>query len=335
MKILVTGVAGFIGMHVAESLIKRGDEVYGIDSLNDYYSVKLKNDRLNILLKNHNFKFRNINIDDFNSLKSIFNEFNPAMVIHLAAQAGVRYSMINPFSYFNSNLVGFGNILECCKLNEIKHLVFASSSSVYGLNSKIPFSVQDSVDHPVSLYAATKRSNELMAHSYSHIYNMSVTGLRFFTVYGPWGRPDMSPWLFTDAILNNKKIELFNNGIMMRDFTYIDDIVDGVILALDNVATSYTDFNKFKPEPHKSSAPFKIYNLGNNKPVKLKSFLSVLEKAIGVEAIIEYMPMQAGDVYETLADISISELELNFKPKIDIETGINRWVKWFKNYKHN
>lgn len=335
MKVLVTGVAGFIGMHVADQLLKRGDEVYGIDSLNDYYSVDLKNDRLSNLFLHKNFIFKKIQIEDFESLMKIFSDFKPLMVIHLAAQAGVRYSLLNPFSYFNSNLVGFGNILECCKISNIKHLIFASSSSVYGLNSKLPFSVEENVDHPISLYAATKRSNELMAHSYSHIYNLPVTGLRFFTVYGPWGRPDMSPWLFTNAILNGKKIELYNNGIMMRDFTFIDDIVNGVILALDNVAVSSQKFDNLKPLPNLSSAPYRIYNLGNNKPVELKSFLDILESALGKKAIIENKPMQPGDVYETLADISISERDFNFTPKIDIETGVKKWVEWYTNYVHN
>lgn len=321
MKVLVTGAAGFIGYHVALKLLARGDSVIGVDNLNDYYDVRLKEARL-ASIKAHpngkNFHFIKQDIADTTSLLALFALHKPQRVVHLAAQAGVRYSLQNPHAYVQSNLVGFTNILEACRHYGVAHLVYASSSSVYGGNTKLPFSEQDHVDSPVSLYAATKKANELMAHTYSHLYALPTTGLRFFTVYGPWGRPDMSPFLFADAILNGRPIKVFNHGDMMRDFTYIDDIVEGVIRVLDKVATPVT-----------GSVPYRIFNIGNNQPEKLMDFIATIENALGKTAQKEFLPMQAGDVKSTFADTSALEAWVGFKPSTDLKKGVTAFVKWY------
>lgn len=326
MKILVTGVAGFIGFHVAKALLARGDTVIGIDNLNDYYDIKLKNARLSQLIahpQSSNFTFIKQDIADSQSLLNLFAEHKPARVIHLAAQAGVRYSLQNPHAYSQSNLVGFVNILEACRHHKVEHLVYASSSSVYGGNTKMPFSEQDVVDHPVSLYAATKKANELMAHTYSHLYEIPTTGLRFFTVYGPWGRPDMSPFLFADAILHNRPIKVFNHGDMLRDFTYIDDIVEGVIRVLDKVAT---------PENAHNKVPYRIFNIGNSHPEKLLDFIGYIEKAIGKPAKKEFLPMQAGDVKATYAETIALENWVGFKPSTSLSIGVERFINWYREF---
>lgn len=320
MKILVTGAAGFIGFHTVKRLLQRGDEVVGLDNINDYYDVNLKYGRLaetGIVReavdlykfiqsdKYANYRFIRMNLEDRQAIQMLFANENFDRVINLAAQAGVRYSIQNPYAYVSSNVNGFLNILEGCRYHGIQHLVYASSSSVYGLNGKVPFSEHDSIAHPVSLYAATKKSNELMAHTYSNLYGIPTTGLRFFTVYGPWGRPDMSPFLFTDAILNNRPIKVFNNGDMLRDFTYIDDIVEGVIRVLDHTATSNVDWNAATPDPATSTAPYRIYNIGNSSPVKLMDFIKAIETACGHEADKNFLPMQPGDVYQTNADTTL------------------------------
>jgi UDP-glucuronate 4-epimerase len=320
MSILVTGAAGFIGFHICSFLLNRGEKVIAIDNLNDYYDVSLKNDRLNILKKHSSFIFEHADIADINLVSHITNSYQDIdRVVHLAAQAGVRYSIENPFSYINSNLVGHSVILEICRnLNKFKHLVYASSSSVYGNNKKLPFSINDTVDTPISLYAATKKSNELLAYSYSHLYNIPTTGLRFFTVYGPWGRPDMATFLFTKAINEGKAIDVFNNGDMRRDFTYIDDIVSGIICALDT--------------PPSCKPPYKIYNLGNNKSENLLDFIAEIEKALGKTATINFKEMQAGDVKETYADITQSKHDLGFTPSTTMSEGVARFVSWYKEY---
>lgn len=331
--ILVTGAAGFIGMHVSRLLLEQGHDVWGIDDLNDYYDVSLKNSRLEELMKYPRFKFKKVNITNPQDIKQIFTDAKPEFVIHLAAQAGVRYSLINPQAYIQSNMVGFGNILEECRHHAVKHLVYASSSSVYGSNSKLPFSVTDSVDHPVSLYAASKKANELMAHSYSHLYNLPTTGLRYFTVYGPWGRPDMSPWIFTESILSKKPINIFNNGQMKRDFTFINDIAEGTIKVLGHIPSAQS-VNSSKPlTPGRSTAPFRIYNIGNHQPVDLMVFIEILERTLNKKAIKNFLPMQPGDVVATFADIEDLAHDIGFTPQTTLEQGIDHWVRWYKTYK--
>jgi UDP-glucuronate 4-epimerase len=314
MKILVTGVAGFIGMHCAQRLLERGDEVVGIDNLSTYYSVQLKKDRL-ARLKNPRFGFQHVDIANAEELNKVFETEKPDAVLHLAAQAGVRYSLVNPQSYVQTNLVGFANLLESCRRHPPRHLVFASSSSVYGANPNLPWSESHNVDHPVSLYAATKKSNELMAHVYNHVYGLNATGLRFFTVYGPWGRPDMSPMLFAQAITDGKPIQVFNHGDMQRDFTYIDDIVEGTIRVLD------------KP------APYAVYNIGNHQPVALLDYIAALERALGKEAKLDMQPMQPGDVKATYADTSALQKAVGFAPSTPLATGLARFAEWFKSYR--
>ena len=330
MKYLVTGAAGFIGNFVAERLCDAEHEVIGLDNLNDYYDVNLKLARLKRLDKFDNFTFVKLDLSDKEAMASLFSEQLFDRVIHLAAQAGVRYSIENPMAYIDSNLVGMATILEGCRHNKVQHLVYASSSSVYGMNEKMPFSTEDAVDHPVSLYAATKKSNELMAHSYSHLYDLPTTGLRFFTVYGPWGRPDMAPFLFTDAILNDREIKVFNHGKMKRDFTYIDDIVEGII-RIQNVVP-VRDAENLNTSPSSSKAPYKVFNIGNNEPIALISFIEAIEKATGKKANKNYMPMQAGDVPATFADIDSLQKEVGFKPDTNIEYGMQQFVVWYKEF---
>ena len=332
MKILVTGVAGFIGMHSAKKLLDDGHEVIGIDNLNDYYDVSLKEDRLKTLEGYQNFRFVKLDIKDQKDVLSLFKKELPQRVLHLAAQAGVRYSIQNPYIYIDSNIQGFINILEGCRAIKTEHLVFASSSSVYGGNEKVPFSEHDNVDHPVSLYAATKKANELMAHTYSHLYQIPTTGLRFFTVYGPWGRPDMSPMLFTKAILANEPIQVFNHGDMMRDFTYIDDVIASVNETLFKTATPNINFDAKHPDPATSHAPYRIFNIGNSEPVPLMHFIETIENALGKKAIKNMVDMQAGDVKVTSADTSELNQWVNFKPNTSIEEGVKRFVDWYKNY---
>ncbi|MBC8355051.1 MAG: NAD-dependent epimerase [Planctomycetes bacterium] len=329
---LVTGAAGFIGYHVASKLVDRGDRVVGIDSLNDYYSVQLKNDRLAQLNGRDGFVFQELDVADDAGLQKLCSQERPDVVIHLAAQAGVRYSLENPGAYVQSNLVGFANILEACRHHQVKHLVYASSSSVYGANTKMPFSVHDNVDHPVSLYAASKKANELMAHTYSHLYQLPTTGLRFFTVYGPWGRPDMALFKFTEAILAGQPIDVYNHGEMQRDFTYIDDIVEGVIRTADRVATANTAWSGVTPDPGTSSAPYRIYNIGNNQPVELMRLIEVLEQSLGCTAQKNMLPIQPGDVPATFADVDDLIRDVGFQPKTPIEEGVQRFVDWYRDY---
>jgi len=328
----VTGVAGFIGMHSAKKLLDDGHEIIGIDNLNDYYDVTLKENRLKTLEGYQNFRFLKLDIKDQKNVLDLFKKESPQRVIHLAAQAGVRYSIQNPYVYIDSNIQGFINILEGCRAIKTEHLVFASSSSVYGGNEKVPFSEHDNVDHPVSLYAATKKANELMAHTYSHLYQIPTTGLRFFTVYGPWGRPDMSPMLFTKAILANEPIQVFNHGDMMRDFTYIDDVIASVNETLFKTATPNVNFDAKHPDPATSHAPYRIFNIGNSQPVPLMKFIETIENALGKKAIKNMMDMQAGDVKVTSADTSELNQWVNFKPNTSIEEGVKRFVDWYKNY---
>ncbi len=332
MKILVTGVAGFIGMHSAKKLLDDGHEIIGIDNLNDYYDVTLKENRLKTLEGYQNFRFLKLDIKDQKNVLDLFKKESPQRVLHLAAQAGVRYSIQNPYVYIDSNIQGFINILEGCRAIKTEHLVFASSSSVYGGNEKVPFSEHDNVDHPVSLYAATKKANELMAHTYSHLYQIPTTGLRFFTVYGPWGRPDMSPMLFTKSILANEPIQVFNHGDMMRDFTYIDDVIASVNETLFKTATPNVNFDAKHPDPATSHAPYRIFNIGNSQPVPLVKFIETIENALGKKAIKNMMDMQAGDVKVTSADTSELNQWVNFKPNTSIEEGVKRFVDWYKNY---
>lgn len=335
MKILVTGTAGFIGFHVTVRLLKRGDTVIGVDNLNDYYDISLKEARLAAIDAHPqaaNFKFLKLDIADNTAIKDLFQTEKPERVIHLAAQAGVRYSLHNPHAYIHSNVVAFTNLLEACRFNDVQHLVYASSSSVYGGNTKMPFSEADSVDHPVSIYAATKKANELMAHTYSHLYDLPTTGLRFFTVYGPWGRPDMSPFLFASAILEDRPIQVFNHGNMMRDFTYIDDIVEGVIQVLDKPATPDKDFNAANPNPSSSHAPYRIFNIGNNKPEKLMDFIGYIEASIGKVAKKELLPMQDGDVKATYADTSALENWVKFRPDTPLKDGVAKFIHWYLGY---
>ena len=331
-KILVTGAAGFIGFHLTRKLLARGEEVIGIDNLNHYYDVTLKKARLAQLDGQNNFRFHKMDLADRQGMAALFTDIQPEKVAHLAAQAGVRYSLKNPHAYVDSNLVGTMNVLEGCRHSAVKHLVFASSSSVYGENRKKPFSVHDNVDHPVSLYAATKKSNELMAHCYSHLYGIPTTGLRFFTVYGPWGRPDMALFIFTKAILEGRTIDVFNYGKMRRDFTYIDDIIEGVIRVLDKTPEPNPNYSEFDSDPGTSSAPYKIYNIGNNKPVELMHFIEALEAALGKKASKNMLPMQPGDVPETYADIDDLEKDTGFKPNTPIEVGISRFIEWYRSY---
>lgn len=335
MKILITGAAGFIGFHLACRLLKDGHEVIGIDNLNDYYDPALKMARLAVIEKLPEasaFSFHKLDLADAKGLEQLFKQSSFSHVVNLAAQAGVRYSLENPQSYVSSNLIGFANLLECCRQYQPEHLVYASSSSVYGLNGARPYSVHHNVDHPVSLYAATKKSGELLAHSYSHLFKLPATGLRFFTVYGPWGRPDMALALFTSAILENKPIKVFNHGQLRRDFTYIDDIVEGVTRILDKPAASNPDFDLAAPDPASSTAPWRIYNIGNSKTVELSEFIATLEEALGKKAILEYLPMQPGDVESTWADVGDFERKVNFKPNTDLKSGIKAYVKWHRAY---
>ena len=332
MKVLVTGAAGFIGMHCIERLLARSDHVVGIDNLNDYYDVALKESRLSRIADNAAVRFHRVSIEDKEAMAGIFAEEKPDRVIHLAAQAGVRYSLENPHAYIDANLQGFMNILEGCRHNDVAHLAYASSSSVYGGNAQIPFSEHHSVDHPVSLYAATKKANELMAHTYSYLYGLPTTGLRFFTVYGPWGRPDMAPFLFADAIRNGRPIDVFNHGAMMRDFTYIDDIVEGVIRVLDKPATVNLDFDPLRPDAATATAPFRLFNIGNGKPTPLMDYIAALERALGLTASMNMMEMQPGDVPATSADTSALRDWVGFAPDTDIDDGVARFAEWYLNY---
>jgi UDP-glucuronate 4-epimerase len=330
--IMITGVAGFIGSGLALRLLDRGDAVYGIDNMNDYYEVSLKEARLARIKDHERFTFAKIDISDRAAIERLFRDNKFDAVMNLAAQAGVRYSIENPNAYVDSNLVGFGNILEGCRHSNVGHLVFASSSSVYGANTKLPFSEQDNVDHPVSLYAATKKANELMAHCYAHLYNLPCTGLRFFTVYGPWGRPDMALFKFTKGILEDQPIPVFNKGKMVRDFTYIDDIVEGVIRAIDNVAKPDPNWNGDEPNCATSYAPYRIYNIGNNQPVELMKYITTLEDCLGKKADMNLLPMQDGDVLATYADTEALATDVGFKPATSVESGIARFVEWYKDY---
>ena len=347
MKILVTGSAGFIGFHFVNRLIAEGYDVVGLDNINDYYDVNLKYARLketgiekngiiyNKLItsnKSPNYSFIKLNLEDEENITRLFESEKFDKVCNLAAQAGVRYSLINPKAYINSNIVGFLNILEGCRHHQVKHLVYASSSSVYGLNEKMPFSVRDNVDHPVSLYAASKKSNELMAHTYSHLYGLPTTGLRFFTVYGPWGRPDMALFIFTKAILEGKSIEVYNNGLMERDFTYVDDIVEGMFRIIQKEPGINQQWSGMDPDPSSSGSPYRLYNIGNNNPVRLFDFIEAIEKATGKKAIQKMMPIQPGDVVKTWADVNALAEDFNYAPNTSVNDGIQRFVKWYKEY---
>lgn len=331
-QILVTGAAGFIGFHLSQRLLSRGDRVVGLDNLNDYYDVRLKTDRLSQLQNQSNFQFHRLDLVDRTNIEKLFAEQSFDVVINLAAQAGVRYSLTHPHAYIDSNLVGFTNILEGCRHGGVKHLVFASSSSVYGANTKLPFSVHDNVDHPLSLYAATKKANELMAHTYSHLYGLPTTGLRFFTVYGPWGRPDMALFLFTQSILAGQPIEVFNYGKMRRDFTYIDDIVEGIVRVIDQLPQPNLNWSGDAPDPGTSLAPYRIYNIGNNQPVELMHLIQVLESCLGMTAQKNFQPMQLGDVPATYADVDDLVQAVGFKPSTPIEVGVERFVHWYRHY---
>ncbi|CAD2079247.1 NAD-dependent epimerase [Phocicoccus pinnipedialis] len=331
MKVLITGVAGFIGSHLARKMIMLGHEVVGIDNINAYYSIQLKEDRLKTIDKN-NFKFYKVNLEDTKSLHEIFEDEAPQFVVNLAAQAGVRYSLENPKAYIDSNVVGFMNILECCRHYNVKHLIYASSSSVYGANTSKPFSTSDNVDHPLSLYAATKKSNELMAHTYSHLYNLPTTGLRFFTVYGPWGRPDMALFKFTKAIVNDEVIDVYNHGNMMRDFTYVDDIVEAISRLVEKPAQSNQSWRGDKPDPSSSYAPYKIYNIGNNSPVRLMEFVEAIENKLGKKAKKNFMDLQPGDVPETYANVDDLFRDIDFKPETKIQDGVDKFIDWYLDY---
>ncbi|MFP4159877.1 MAG: NAD-dependent epimerase [Desulfobacterales bacterium] len=331
-RILVTGAAGFIGYHLAARLADEGKSVTGIDNLNPYYDVELKKARLAELGKRKGFCFHRVDLGDLDSLKDLFEKNRFDVVVNMAAQAGVRYSLENPHAYVDANLAGFVNLLECCRHYDVSHLVFASSSSVYGANTRMPFSVHDNVDHPVSLYAASKKANELMAHTYSHLYGLPATGLRFFTVYGPWGRPDMALFLFTKAILNGEPIKVFNHGEMRRDFTYIDDIIEGVVRVMAKKPEPDPDWSGQDPDPGTSYAPYRVYNIGNNRPEQLMHFISVLEKVLGREAKKEFLDLQPGDVPATCADIDDLYNAVGFKPVTPIDTGIRRFVEWYMDY---
>ena len=332
MKVLITGAAGFIGSTLALRLLARGDEVVGVDNLNDYYDVNLKKARLARTISHENYHDVCIGIEDRDAVAKVFKEHKPDRVVNLAAQAGVRYSLENPHSYVDTNLVGFVNILEGCRHNDVEHLVYASSSSVYGANTNMPFSVHDNVDHPVSIYAASKKANELMAHSYSHLFKLPTTGLRFFTVYGPWGRPDMALFLFTKNILAGKPIDVFNNGQHRRDFTYIDDIVEGVIRVLDRVPEPNPDWSGDAPDSATSYAPYRLYNIGNNNAVQLMHYIKVLEDCLGKKAEMNMLPLQNGDVPATYADVDDLVRDFDYKPEIKVEQGIENFVKWYRDY---
>jgi len=332
VRVLVTGAAGFIGFHLSQRLLARGDEVIGLDNLNNYYDVSLKKDRLAQLQEKSGFSFYQLNLADREGMAQLFAEQRFDIVVNLAAQAGVRYSLKNPHAYIDSNLVGFINVLEGCRHSGVQHLVFASSSSVYGANTKTPFSVHDNVDHPVSLYAATKKANELMAHTYSHLYGLPTTGLRFFTVYGPWGRPDMALFLFTKAILAGQPIDVFNYGKMQRDFTYIDDIVEGVVRVGDKIPESNPNWSGNNPALGSSKAPYKLYNIGNNQPVELMHFIEVIENCLGRQAEKNMLPIQLGDVPVTYADVDDLFQDVGFKPSTSIEVGIERFLTWYRFY---
>ena len=335
MKVLVTGAAGFIGSHVSLYLLERGDEVVGLDNINDYYDVNLKLSRLERVRQHKNaanFSFIKMDVEDREGMPALFAEHKFDKVVHLAAQAGVRYSIENPHAYIDANIVGYMNILEGCRHNKVQHLVYASSSSVYGANEDMPFSVHDNVDHPLSLYAASKKANELMAHTYSHLYNLPTTGLRFFTVYGPWGRPDMALFLFTKAILDEKPIQVFNYGKHRRDFTYIDDIVEGIIRTLDNTAKGNPDWDGKNPDPGTSRAPWRVYNIGNQSPVELLDYIETLENALGKKAVKELLPLQSGDVPDTYADVEALVADVGYRPETTIQQGIGNFVNWYKEY---
>ncbi|MBI2311640.1 MAG: NAD-dependent epimerase [Betaproteobacteria bacterium] len=332
MSILITGVAGFIGFQVAGRLLEQGEAVFGIDNLNDYYDVTLKEARLARLRTHPGFTFRKLDIVDRQDVAGLFAGRRFDRVLHLAAQAGVRYSIRNPHAYVDANLAGFVNILEGCRHSQVGHLVFASSSSVYGANTRLPFSERDNVDHPVSLYAATKKANELMAHSYAHLYGLPCTGLRFFTVYGPWGRPDMALFRFTEGILAGKPIPVFNRGEMIRDFTYIDDIVEGIVRVMDRPAAANPDWSGNSPDPATSYAPYRIYNIGNNRPVKLMRYIEVLERCLGRKAVLDLLPLQPGDVPATTADVTALGAAVGFQPGTTVEDGVARFVEWYKAY---
>jgi UDP-glucuronate 4-epimerase len=332
MKVFVTGAAGFIGYHVARRLLERGDDVVGIDNVNDYYDPSLKEARLSFLRKFANFQFERIDIADRAAMEQCFATHRPQRVVNLAAQAGVRYSLTHPHAYIDSNIVAFLNILEGCRHNGVEHLVYASSSSVYGANTRQPFSEHQNVDHPVSLYAATKKANELMAHTYAHLFGVPSTGLRFFTVYGPWGRPDMALFKFTRGILEGEPITVFNEGRMVRDFTYIDDVAEGVVRVLDQIATPDPTWDSSDPDPARSRAPYRVFNIGNNQPIELLEYIAVLEETLGKKAKMELLPMQPGDVPSTMADVSELEEAVGFRPSTTVREGIAAFVKWYKEY---
>ncbi len=332
MKVLITGTAGFIGSTLARRLLERGDEVVGVDNLNDYYDVNLKKARLERLLGYQGFTDERVSVEDTQALEQVFVRHQPQRVVNLAAQAGVRYSLVNPHAYISANIQGFMNILEGCRHHKVEHLVYASSSSVYGSNTRMPFSVQDNVDHPVSLYAASKKANELMAHTYSHLYQLPTAGLRFFTVYGPWGRPDMALFIFTKKILAGEPIDVFNYGNHRRDFTYIDDIVEGVIRTLDKVAQPDPNWNGDDPDPSTSQAPYRLYNIGSNRPVELLRYIEVLEQCLGKKAEKNLLPLQLGDVPDTYANVDALVQDLNYQPQMPIEEGISRFVDWYLDY---
>lgn len=331
-KILVTGAAGFIGSHLSIRLLERGDEVVGLDNLNDYYEVSLKEARLARFSDHENFRLVKMDLSDREGMEALFEAEQFDKVVNLAAQAGVRYSIENPHAYIDSNIVGFTNVIEGCRHNKVKHLVYASSSSVYGANETMPFSVHDNVDHPLSLYAASKKANELMAHTYSNLFDLPTTGLRFFTVYGPWGRPDMALFLFTKAILEGKSIDVFNHGKMRRDFTYVDDIVEGVIRVLDNTAAANPEWNGKNPDPGTSKVPWKVYNIGNSSPVELMDYIGAIEKALGMEAKKNFMPLQDGDVPATYANVEDLVRDVGYKPDTEVEEGVARFVAWYRDY---
>ncbi len=332
MKILVTGAAGFIGFHLSKNFLARGDEVVGLDNLNDYYDVNIKLDRLKLLESEEKFTFYKLDIADRQAIEALFANNTFDRVVNLAAQAGVRYSIENPHAYISANILGFTNILEACRHHKVAHLSYASSSSVYGANTKQPFSEHDNVDHPVSLYAASKKANELMAHTYSHLYGLPTTGLRFFTVYGPWGRPDMALFKFTKGILEDKAIDIYNKGNMIRDFTYIDDIIEGVVRVTDQIPQSNPSWSGDNPDPASSFAAYRVYNIGNNSPVKLMDFVEAIEQALGKKAIKNMMPMQPGDVPSTQADTSALEAAVGFKPNTSVKDGIHHFVTWYRDY---
>ena len=332
MKVLVTGAAGFIGHALSQRLLARGDWVLGYDNLNDYYDVRLKHARRDRLLAQPGFEFRAAALEDRAAMEAAFADFQPQRVVNLAAQAGVRYSIENPRAYIDSNIVGFLNILECCRAAALEHLVYASSSSVYGGNARLPFSVTDNVDHPLSLYAASKKSNELMAHTYSHLFGLPTTGLRFFTVYGPWGRPDMALFKFTRNILAGEPIEVFNHGRHTRDFTYVDDIVEGIIRVLDQPATPDPQFDPLNPSPAVSNAPWRVYNIGNQRPVELLRYIELIEEALGHKAIMKLLPLQPGDVPDTVADVSALERDTGYCPSTTVDVGIRRFIDWYLAY---